>query len=108
MLVMKNIRAIYHQIFHKTRAADMPSSASAPTTQMAMARKMMEMITHTEEVELTCDKVFDLLDQFTEMALKGEDVARLMPMVEHHLEMCPECREEYEALRRIVELGFVT
>jgi hypothetical protein len=100
---MNILKAIYHRIFRKTGTTEMSSSGHAPNGQTAMAQKMIEMIVHTEEVELTCDDVFDLLDEFTEMALRGEDVASLMPMVQHHLEMCPECREEYEALRRVIE-----
>lgn len=65
--------------------------------------KMLDMIANTAEEELTCDEVFDLLDQFTEMAQRGEDVARLMPLVHQHLQMCPECKEEYDALLRILE-----
>jgi hypothetical protein len=65
--------------------------------------RLMTMIDHTEEVEISCDDVFELLDQFSEMSLRGEDVDRLMPMVKHHLEMCAGCREEYDALVQILE-----
>ena len=102
---MTNLKAIYHRIFHKIRAKEQSSYENAPNNQTAMAQKMMEMIVYTEEVELTCDEVFDLLDEFTEMALRGENVAELMPLVQRHLMMCPECHEEYEALRRVVERG---
>jgi predicted transcriptional regulator len=70
-----------------------------------LACKVIGMISHTTEVELTCDEVFELLDQFTEMAQRGENVAALMPLVHQHLEMCPECLEEYEALKRVLEHG---
>jgi alkylation response protein AidB-like acyl-CoA dehydrogenase len=102
---MNNLKAIYRRIFRKARSAEQPSSGRSLNDHTAMAQKMMEMIVRTEEVELTCDDVFDLLDEFTEMALRGENVADLMPMVQHHLGMCPECREEYEALRRVIEHG---
>jgi hypothetical protein len=102
---MNTFIAIYHRILRKVGLAEPALSSNALNNQTIMALKMIEMITHTEEVELTCDDVFDLLDEFTEMALRGEDVADLMPMVQHHLGMCPECREEYEALRRVIEHG---
>jgi|MTBAKSStandDraft_2_1061841.scaffolds.fasta_scaffold66084_2 hypothetical protein len=66
------------------------------------AEKMLYMIQNTQEIELTCDDVHGLLDQYTEMAIRGEDVASLLPLVHHHLDMCPDCREEYEALSRIL------
>lgn len=63
---------------------------------------LVQKLQQTEEVELTCDEVFALLDEYTDMAMKGENVASLMPLVKQHLEMCPDCREEYEALKRIL------
>ncbi|MFN7036988.1 MAG: hypothetical protein ACK4SN_11550 [Bellilinea sp.] len=82
-------------------------SAGKTRKQMSVSlmevKMMAEMIAATQEVELTCDEVFELLDQFTELAVQGEDVAHLMPFVHRHLEMCPECREEYETLRKILE-----
>ena len=64
---------------------------------------LLQKLHKTEEVELTCDEVFAMLDEYTEMAMKGENVATLMPLVKQHLEMCPDCREEYEALERIIQ-----
>jgi len=66
------------------------------------AEKMLRMIQNTREVELSCDEVHELLDQYSEMALRGEDVASVLPLVHYHLNMCPDCREEYEALSRIL------
>jgi hypothetical protein len=61
-------------------------------------KNMLEMIVHTQDRELICDEVHALIDQFAEMKIRGEDPARLMPFVQQHLDMCPDCREEYEAL----------
>ena len=36
--------------------------------------------------------------RFLKMKMRGEDPTRLMPYVQQHLDMCPDCREEYEAL----------
>ncbi len=60
--------------------------------------KMLKMIAITDEREIACDEVYSLLDQFTEMVARGEDASRLMPLVQKHLELCPDCREEYELL----------
>jgi predicted anti-sigma-YlaC factor YlaD len=35
--------------------------------------------------------------------MRGEDASHLMPMVQKHLNMCPDCREEYEALLKMME-----
>jgi hypothetical protein len=65
-------------------------------------KKMLVQLESTQDVELTCDEVLAVLDQFAEAYLRGEDVARWMPLVQHHLDMCGDCREEFEALVRIL------
>jgi uncharacterized circularly permuted ATP-grasp superfamily protein len=65
--------------------------------------KVMTSLEHTEIEEYTCDQVYELLDQFTELVHRQEDAARLMPLVQHHLDMCGDCREEFEALLRILQ-----
>jgi hypothetical protein len=61
-------------------------------------KNMLGMIAHTQERELVCDEVHALIDQFAEMKMRGDDPTPLMPLVQQHLDMCPDCREEYEAL----------
>lgn len=64
--------------------------------------KMLRGLEQTRDVEVTCDEVLRVLDQVAEAVLRGEDVARLMPLVQHHLETCADCGEELEALLRIL------
>ena len=66
-------------------------------------RKIIQMIEVTQEVELSCDDVYYLLDQYAELAVKDGNTAQLMPLVEHHIEICPDCREEFEALLRVLK-----
>ena len=66
-------------------------------------QKLLYMIENTEEVEFSCDDVYHLLDQYTEVAVRGEDTKELMPLVEHHIDICPDCREEFEALLRVLQ-----
>lgn len=63
----------------------------------------ISLLTDAPEAMLTCDQVFNLIDQYAERAARGEDVAHLMPLVAAHLDMCPDCREHYEALARVLE-----
>jgi hypothetical protein len=71
---------------------------------LAEANVALVMMSMTHEQELSCDEVHDLIDQFAEMQLRGEDPAHLFPLVQRHLEMCPECREEFEALLAALEI----
>lgn len=65
--------------------------------------KMVQMIAGTGENEIACDQVYAVLDQFVEAAQRGENVLTFMPLVRQHLEMCPDCREEYETLLRMLQ-----
>ena len=77
-----------------------PSPSDGPARESL--QKMIEMVARTQEVEYDCDQTKRLLDQFTEMVAQGEAAATLMPLVQQHLEMCPDCRGEFEALLRIL------
>jgi predicted component of type VI protein secretion system len=97
MKLFNNLKRIFGKKQYRTQfSAGMQASGSQ------MAEKMIGMLAKTQEQELSCDEVFALLDQFTEMAARGEDVTSLMPMVQQHLEMCGDCREEYQALMNVI------
>lgn len=66
-------------------------------------RKLMQMIAQTRESELDCGEIFALLDRYAEAALAGEDLSTLYPQVIHHLELCPDCLEEYRALLELLQ-----
>ena len=66
--------------------------------RQAGLKKMMGAVAHTLPDEIGCDECFALLDQVAELVLDGKPAAELMPLVQAHLERCPDCREEFEAL----------
>lgn len=68
-----------------------------------MLGKLMRMIVNTQDRELDCGEVFAVLDAYTEAVAAGEDVSQLYPLVVHHLEMCPDCLEEYTALLNVIQ-----
>jgi predicted anti-sigma-YlaC factor YlaD len=51
-----------------------------------------------ERGEIGCDECFEEVDRLITMELSGLDTAEAMPLVQKHLHMCGECREEFEAL----------
>jgi hypothetical protein len=53
--------------------------------------------------EISCEDVFTVLDQFAEAIARGENALLFMPLVRQHLEICPDCREEYETLLRMLQ-----
>ncbi|MCK4724741.1 MAG: hypothetical protein KAT29_03020, partial [Anaerolineales bacterium] len=64
---------------------------SAAHQDAAMMGKLFQMVENTDEVELSCDEVFDLMDQYVESDVRGEDAASLLPLVQKHLERCRDC-----------------
>jgi hypothetical protein len=54
--------------------------------------------------EVTCDECFELLDEYVELELAGEDADRRLPGVREHLQGCPACNEDHESLRDFVQL----
>jgi hypothetical protein len=95
-----NIKQFVQRIFGSQK--QIPSLDEVKADQSEKMQKMLAMLSNTREVELTCDEVFALLDQFTELAAQGEDVRQLMPLVQQHLDMCEDCREEYRVLESIL------
>jgi len=91
---------------HLTNALKRLMRRAKPVSHRAMPpaaiAKLARDVEHTQDVEYSCDDVHRLLDQFAEAVLRGEDVARWMPLVQQHIDLCPDCREEFEALMRIL------
>ena len=92
--IMKSIFDWFQRRFKKWYQPD-------PMMQILLRSLMM-----TEEREISCDEVFAVLDQFTEAVLRGENVLLLMPLVRQHLDMCPDCRAEYETLLNMLQPAF--
>ena len=65
--------------------------------------KLMQSLAHTQEQELDCDEVFELMDLYTEAINSGKELTEVLPLVRQHLEICKCCNEEIEALLRILE-----
>lgn len=64
--------------------------------------KLMHALIETREVELGCDEVLQIIDQYAEALKRGEDPEQFMPMVRHHLDLCKECEEELQAVLEIL------
>jgi len=69
----------------------------------AMMEKLLNKLAITEEQEISCDDVHEILDQFAEMELRGENVSALMPLVQRHLDLCPDCHDEHDTLIQALE-----
>jgi hypothetical protein len=52
--------------------------------------------------ELSCEQCFDLLDQYVELELAGENADAQIPGLRIHLDGCPACREDHASLRALI------
>ena len=52
--------------------------------------------------EVTCEQCFELLDQYVELEVTGEDADARLPGLRTHLEACPACHEDHESLLALV------
>ncbi|MEK6256055.1 MAG: hypothetical protein N2C13_01900 [Chloroflexota bacterium] len=63
----------------------------------------MKKIAATRPDEIGCDSCYEELSRFTEMLQDGQDPAAVMPLVQHHLDMCQGCGEEFQGLLKALE-----
>lgn len=63
-----------------------------------LVETLLQKLIDTQQDEISCDEVHGLIDQFSELALAGADVKLLMPLMQKHITLCPDCQEEHEAL----------
>ena len=60
--------------------------------------KLLSSALATEEIEITCQECYDVLDDYAEQLLAGLDPETAMPGVTQHLKQCFCCGHEFEAL----------
>lgn len=64
---------------------------------------LMRLIGLTRDDEINCEQCLALVAEFVELKLAGKSIPESLQAVEHHLSICAECREEYEALQRVLQ-----
>ena len=60
---------------------------------------LMRLVGLTKDSEINCEQCLRLVAEFAEQAVAGKSIPEGLKAVEHHLAICTECREEYEALQ---------
>ena len=62
-------------------------------------RKVLARLLGPIGPEVTCEQCFELLDEYVELELAGDDADARLPGVRAHLEGCPACHDDHESLR---------
>ncbi len=63
----------------------------------------LRALEETDDEELSCGEIFEKLDEYVEREVDKKDAAHLMPLIREHLDLCPDCCEEYEVLLDVIE-----
>ncbi len=66
-------------------------------------RGIVKMLGLTTDHELNCGQCLQHVSEFAEGRLANNPAREVIAEVERHLALCSECREEYEALVRILK-----
>lgn len=78
--------------------ANVPDKTPASEQSDMLVKDLVTAALNTLPDEIGCEECFQEVDRFVELQLAGLDAAQAMPLVQAHLDRCPDCREEYEAL----------
>jgi hypothetical protein len=76
-----------------------PPEELAPEAVLGFLR----VLENLEKEEISCNELYVKLDEYVEREVDKKDAAELMPLMREHLDICPDCCEEYEALLHVIE-----
>jgi hypothetical protein len=68
-------------------------------------RALIDRLLGPAGCEVSCDECFELLDEYVELAITGEETDARLPGMREHFQGCPACREDHESLRDFVILA---
>lgn len=67
---------------------------------------LVQRVVDTRTEELDCDVMMRVLTAYADKLASGDEVGVTDDeTVQHHLAVCPECREEFEMIKGIAEEG---
>lgn len=59
---------------------------------------LLGLVASTKPDAIDCDGCFDHMAEFAELELAGRKVPEALQAIERHLEQCPCCKDEFDAL----------
>ncbi|MDD2921445.1 MAG: hypothetical protein PHQ36_04095 [Anaerolineales bacterium] len=65
--------------------------------------KFLRVLENVRSEEMSCSEMYAHLDEFVEREVKSKDAKKIMPLIQEHIDMCPECGDEYEALLDVLK-----
>ena len=68
-------------------------------------RELIARLLGPSGAEVSCEECFELLDEYVDLELAGDDADTRLPGMREHLQGCPACHEDHESLRDLVAQG---
>jgi len=65
--------------------------------------KFVSVLEQVRKEEVTCTEIHAQIDEFVDEQISKQDADRIMPLIREHLDLCPDCCEEYEALLTVLQ-----
>ena len=81
------------------RPAQTEPSVVVPLDDPSIDR-LLHLLCDTRDDELSCEEVFSRLDEYVDCLISHRQVIENAPLVEHHLTICADCRDELRALQQ--------
>ena len=63
----------------------------------------LRVLENVRAEDITCDEIYSKLDEYVENEVNKHHAAQIMPLIREHLDICPECNEEFETLLNVVK-----
>lgn len=60
--------------------------------------KFLTVVSNTVPDSIECDGCFELIAEFADAELRGDELSQSMQLVKNHLSQCPCCAYEYATL----------
>ena len=82
-----------------------PNKTLPPPLDLATALRRVLGSSDIDWENTSCPEVRRIIDEYAEKLARGEDVSECMPVVKAHLDECPDCCAECDALLRVLGFG---
>lgn len=64
--------------------------------------RIIGIIAGADQPEIGCQEVYALLDELADLQAIGADTTSYLPLAHKHLQICADCREEFDALLAMI------
>jgi len=71
-------------------------------TDPTRSSELIKRLLGPSDPEVSCEDCFELIDQYVDLEVAGENADSRLHGMREHLEGCPACREDHDSLYELV------